>query len=250
MDMYEVFADNEFDGVLHLAALVSVPESFENPEDNAKINLYATDTIARLCVYFEVPRMVFASSAAVYAGVENVGIYGESKVFPASPYGFAKLSSEIMLRGYSITHDLNTVSFRYFNVYGPRQRSDSPYSGVLAIFTDKFKRGEPIIVYGDGRQVRDFISVKDVARFNIHALTAGNIPSAVYNACTGIQTSLNDIIERLQELYPDAPEPRYEKPRKGDPVFSLGDPSMLRKTTGLEAIIPFSMGLTALVQDS
>lgn len=242
-----LFKEYRFAGVLHLAALVSVPESFEKPTLNSRINLGATDLLARLALEHGCRRMVFASSAAVYGDDADLPNREIDSPHPVSPYAAAKLASEVMLLGYAQSYGLEVVCFRYFNVYGPRQNPASPYSGVLSIFSDRFKAGLPVTVYGDGQQSRDFISVRDVARANCHALTDATVPSGRYNLCTGQATSLNQVLHVFREAYPVAPTPRYAQPRAGDIRHSRGDPARLREALGIEAQVPFQEGLRALI---
>ncbi|MBL8251363.1 MAG: GDP-mannose 4,6-dehydratase, partial [Candidatus Competibacter sp.] len=135
--MRELFERHRFSGVLHLAALVSVPESFRDPALNARLNLTATDTLARLCLKFSCQRVIFASSAAVYGTAAALPNQESAPPQPQSPYAAAKLASEVMLLGYAASFGLEVACLRYFNVYGPRQDPSSPYSGVLSIFTDR-----------------------------------------------------------------------------------------------------------------
>ncbi len=245
--MRSLFREYDFAGVLHLAALVSVPESFEKPAQNARVNLTATDLLARTALERGCRRIVFASSAAVYGTDAALPNRESAAPHPVSPYAAAKLASEIMLLGYAESHGLETVCFRYFNVYGSRQNPGSPYSGVLSIFDDRFKAGLPVTVYGDGEQSRDFISVQDVARANCHALSAMTVSSDRYNLCTGQGTTLNQILRVFRDAFPDVPEPRHGESRVGDIRHSIGDPSKLREVLGIEAHIPFDNGLRALI---
>ena len=247
--MSELFQQHRFDGVLHLAALVSVPESFSEPTLNARINLYATDILARLCLQHQCPRMVLASSAAVYGTAAELPNRETAMPQPMSPYAAAKLASEIMLLGYAKSYSdaLQAVCLRYFNVYGPRQDPSSPYSGVLSIFSERFQKSLPITVYGDGEQTRDFINVRDVAAANCQALTAETVTSDRYNVCTGQTVSLNQILKLLQEIYLNAPKPQYAEARVGDIRHSLGDPSRLQAAFKLEPTLPFTQGLQDLL---
>ena len=179
--MRALFEQHRFTGVLHLAALVSVPESFREPALNYRLNLAAADSIARLCLEFECRRLVFASSAAVYGAAAALPNRESATPRPQSPYAAAKLAAEVMLLGYAASYGLEAVCLRYFNVYGPRQDPSSPYSGVLSIFTDRFRQGLPVTVYGDGEQTRDFIAVRDVARANREALLQTPITAGHYN---------------------------------------------------------------------
>lgn len=244
--MRSLFEQYRFAGVLHLAALVSVPESFSNPRLNSLLNLATTDTLARLCLEFSCQRLVFASSAAVYGTAAALPNQESAPPQPQSPYAAAKLASEVMLLGYAASFGLKTLCLRYFNVYGPRQDPSSPYSGVLSIFTDRFQQGLPVTVYGDGEQTRDFVSVRDVARANGTALLTAGAVSGRYNVCTGRAVSLNQVLAIYRELFPDAPSPAYAEARIGDIRHSLGDPEQLRALLGFEAQTLFSEGLREL----
>lgn len=244
--MRVLFEQHRFAGVLHLAALVSVPESFREPALNYQLNLAAADSIARLCLEFECRRLVFASSAAVYGAAATLPNQESAIPQPQSPYAAAKLAAEVMLLGYAASYGLEAVCLRYFNVYGPRQDPGSPYSGVLSIFTDRFRNGLPVTVYGDGEQTRDFISVRDIARANGEALIQAQITAGRYNVCTGQGVSLNQVLAIYQKLFPNAPPIDYAAARIGDIRHSQGDPERLRRLLEFSAQTPLVQGLHEL----
>lgn len=245
--MRSLFQRSRPGGVLHLAALVSVPESFKDPAYNYHANLAAGDLLARLCVEYGGVRIVFASSAAVYGDTSDLPCRESSPTRPLSPYAAAKLAAEVMLLGYAASYGLPAVCLRYFNVYGPRQDPRSPYSGVLSIFTQRFRAGLPITVYGDGEQTRDFISVRDVAAINIRALLTDGIASDRYNVCTGVATSLNRVIALCRSRFPEAPPVQYAAARQGDIRHSYGDPTRLCNVFALDAHLSFAHGLDELL---
>ncbi|MCB1824590.1 MAG: NAD-dependent epimerase/dehydratase family protein [Candidatus Competibacteraceae bacterium] len=244
--MRPLFQQHRFVGALHLAALVSVPESFREPELNYRLNLATADTLARLCLEFDCKRLVFASSAAVYGASAVLPNRESALPQPQSPYAAAKLAAEVMLLGYAASYRLEAVCLRYFNVYGPRQDPGSPYSGVLSIFTNRFQRGLPVTVYGDGEQTRDFISVRDVAEYNGQALTRQDIVVGRYNVCTGHAISLKQVLAIYRELFPNAPPAEFASGRIGDIRHSLGDPTLLREMLQFSAQTPFAQGLREL----
>ena len=244
--MRPLFQQHRFTGMLHLAALVSVPESFREPELNYRLNLAAADTLARLCLEFDCKRLVFASSAAVYGANAALPNRESALPQPLSPYAAAKLAAEVMLLGYAASYELEAVCLRYFNVYGPRQDPGSPYSGVLSIFTDRFQRGLPVTVYGDGEQTRDFISVRDVAEYNGQALTRQDVVVGRYNVCTGHAVSLKQVLAIYRELFPNAPPTEFASGRIGDIRHSLGDPALLREMLQFSAQTEFAQGLREL----
>lgn len=246
--MRALFEQHHFVGVLHLAALVSVPESFREPALNYHLNLATADSLARLCIEYNCKRLVFASSAAVYGATAALPNQESAVPQPQSPYATAKLAAEVMLLGYAASYDLEAVCLRYFNVYGPRQDPDSPYSGVLSIFTDRFRRGLPVTLYGDGEQTRDFISVRDVARVNGEVLTGAGVVGGRYNVCTGRAISLNQALAIYQELFPGMPPAEHAAARLGDIRHSLGAPELSRHVLGFSAQVPFEQGLRELVK--
>lgn len=246
--MESLFQDRAIDGVLHLAALVSVPESMEEPDQNFSINLEATDSIGRLCARHNVKRVVFASSSAVYGDEGSLPLRETSPLKPLSPYAAAKLASEVMLLGYGQSYGLEIVCFRYFNVYGPRQNPGSPYSGVLSIFTQRYKSKLPVTVFGDGEQTRDFISVSDVVEANCRALTNDEVQSGCYNVCTGNSFSLNQVLQMYARLFPGGHPPRYGLARTGDIRHSKGDPGKLWREFLLKSRLDFKEGLAQLVE--
>ena len=241
-----LFEQHRFAGVLHLAALVSVPESFREPALNYQLNLAAADSVARLCLESGCRRLVFASSAAVYGATAALPNRESAVPHPQSPYAAAKLAAEVMLLGYAASYGLEALCLRYFNVYGPRQDPGSPYSGVLSIFTERFQKGLPVTVYGDGQQTRDFIAVQDVARANSAALLQRPITVGRYNVCTGQGVSLNQVLAIYRELFPQAPPVHYAAARIGDIRHSRGDPELLGNVLKFSAEIPFAQGMRAL----
>lgn len=243
-----VFAGRRIDGVLHLAALVSVPESFREPALNFRTNVAATDVVARACLRHGCPRVVFASSAAVYGDRAELPNRESAAPQPMSPYAAAKLASEELLLGYAASYGLHAVCFRYFNVYGVRQDPGSPYSGVLSIFTDRFAAGLPVTVYGDGEQTRDFVSVHDVARANATALIAEAAGSGRFNVCTGVAVSLNRVLDVYRRLYPSSAGVAYAEARVGDIRHSCGDAGALAKRFDVRARVEIEAGLGALVR--
>ena len=232
------------EAVIHLAALVSVPESIENPEENFRLNVYGTQCIADAARRGGVKRIVFASSAAVY-GNDSVEPIGEdAPCAPRSPYGAAKLASEILLLGESRSYGTVVRCQRYFNVYGPRQDPRSPYSGVISLFAERCLARQPLRIYGDGRQTRDFVAVRDVARANLLAATRPGLPSGVANICTGRRTSLNELVGIVGGIAGATPAVAYESSRPGDIRDSVGNPQKARDELGLTAETSLEAGLS------
>jgi UDP-glucose 4-epimerase len=237
------------DALLHLAALVSVPESIANPELNDLLNVRATAAVlAAARAAGTVRRVAFASSAAVYGDNPDLPLAEDAATRPLSPYGEAKLRSEgLLAEAAAADSGLTTVALRYFNVFGPRQDPRSPYSGVISVFAAALREGRTPTVHGDGGQTRDFVSVADVARANLAALTAPVAGSLVANVCTGRATSLLDLLAAMARaggLPPTAPN--LGPARAGDIRHSLGSPARARERLGFVARDDLATGLRAL----
>jgi len=236
------------EAVIHLAALVSVPESIADPQLNFRLNLGATHAVAEAARRHRIPRIVFASSAAVYGdGAEAARSEPDLGSPPISPYGAAKLASESLLFGHAAAYGLAVRCQRFFNVYGPRQDPASPYSGVISIFAREYAAGRPPTIHGDGGQTRDFVSVHDVARANLLAATRPGLVSGVANICTGRATSLQRLAEIFAGHYPEVGAPRHAAARPGDIRHSLGDPSRGRDELGFTAQWAIERGLRELI---
>jgi UDP-glucose 4-epimerase len=236
------------DAIIHLAALVSVPESIANPELNYELNVRATHLVTEAARRHAVRRVVFASSAAVYGNSTDLPLRESADKSPISPYGAAKLASEVLLLGCGAAYGLTVRCQRYFNVFGPRQDPASPYSGVISIFARRYREGKDVTIYGDGQQTRDFISVHDVARANLLAATLPHVNSGVANICTGHATSLNEIAAIFSAHYPTAPTVTYGPARAGDIVWSFGSAEVAARDLGFQAQVPIATGLAELIR--
>jgi UDP-glucose 4-epimerase len=234
------------DAIIHLAALVSVPESIANPALNERLNFQATRIVAEAARLHKIPRIVFASSAAVYGDPKTYPLDEDTVKNPLSPYGSSKLASENLLFDYARTHGITARCQRYFNVYGPRQDPRSPYSGVISIFLDHLVRKSSPTIFGDGEQTRDFVYVHDVAQANAIAATALGLNSGVVNICTGQAVSLNQLWRSLASERTDCPAPIYAPPRPGDIQHSCGCTDVARYSLGFKARHTLAEGLRAL----
>lgn len=233
--------------IIHLAALVSVPESIANPELNFSLNLQATHLVAEAARAAGVGRVVFASSAAIYGDTAELPIQETAEKAPLSPYGAAKLASEALLLGHGACYGFTVRCHRYFNVFGPRQDPSSPYSGVISIFGRRYQERQAVTIYGDGRQTRDFIAVRDVARANVRAATLPGLVSGAANICTGRATSLLDLADIFARHYPGVQAPRLAPARTGDIVHSLGSPARATAELGFTATTAVAAGLAELI---
>jgi len=185
------------DIVFHTAALVSVPYSFQYPVLCKQINIMGTKNLLHGCKVNNVRNFVFSSSAAVY-GNKNDECNENDKPNPESPYAKSKLIGEQLCKEYSQKYGTNTVCLRYFNVYGDRQSTTSQYSGVVAIFKYNMQHNKPLIIYGNGKQSRDFIHVSKVVDANLRAGLAQNMQGEVFNIASGKSITLLELIEQLE----------------------------------------------------
>lgn len=242
--LIRIVADEKPDAILHLAALVSVPESIADPVLNRRLNLEATHQIAAAAASGSVRRVVFASSAAVYGTNADLPLHETAQTRPLSPYGEAKLESEKILADLSRSQPaISTVALRYFNVYGPRQDPRSPYSGVISILAAAFREGRPFTLHGDGGQTRDFISVADVAMANELALTRPVNGSLVLNVCTGQATALTEMIRVMGTITGRSLDAARQPAREGDIRHSLGTPEAAQRHLGFRSANSIETGL-------
>jgi UDP-glucose 4-epimerase len=235
------------DAIIHLAALVSVQESIEQSESNFQLNLVATHLVAEAARCNGVQRVVFASSAAVYGDLSLTPLEETLPGAPISPYGAAKLASEVLLLGHAHTYRFVARCQRYFNVFGPRQDPASPYTGVITIFQRRMIEAKSVEIFGDGEQTRDFIYVRDVAEANARAALSTAVGSGTANICTGRAVSINGLWRAFHKHFPTAPQPFYRPSRSGDIRNSLGCPDRAWKELGFRASVTLEEGLEHLL---
>jgi UDP-glucose 4-epimerase len=234
------------DAVVHLAALISVPFSFENPALTFDVNLFGTLNLLRSCVQKGIGKFVFVSSCAVYGDPELLPVNEAVKANPISPYAESKLVGERYCLGFSERELLRLVVLRFFNVYGPRQGLND-YSGVITQFIDRLKQGKPLLVYGDGSQTRDFVNVKDIANAVLASLKTG-VSSDVFNVGSGKSTSINELAKTVSEIFDRDLDIHYKEPRTGDIKHSYADISKAKKFLGYEPKFSLSDGLRELIE--
>jgi UDP-glucose 4-epimerase len=223
------------DVVFHLAAVSSVQDSLDRPIEVHNTNLTATLALLEAAVCHKVPRFVFSSSAAVYGDTGGEPAREDMMPKPMSHYAVQKLASENYCQVYNRLHGLETVCLRYFNVYGPRQRADSPYSGVIAKFIEAARAGQPITIFGDGEQTRDFCHVKDVVLANFLSATqdAANIAGKVFNVGTGRSTSVNDLARLVGDAFTfDRTPTAHVESRCGEIRYSQAVVDKIRRQMG------------------
>lgn len=241
-----VVAGFQPDAIIHLAAMVSVPESIANPGENHRLNFYATALVAEAALAHGVRRVVFATSAAVYGTNPALPLTEVAECRPLSPYGEAKLNSEYHLLQVARQHGLIVRCHRYFNVFGPRQDPSSAYSGVISRFHDALMLDQRPTIHGDGEQTRDFIYVGDVARANLLAATLPGIKSGTANICTGRSVSLNQLLAAMAQAAGKTCQPLYGPVRSGDIRHSCGSPDRARLELEFQPSISLNVGLATL----
>jgi UDP-glucose 4-epimerase len=235
--------------IFHEAALASVPRSVEDPVGT---NLHCVDATLNLLVAAReagVRRIVYAGSSSAYGDTPTLSKREDMLPDPISPYAVAKLAGENYMRSFSRVYGMETVTLRYFNVFGPYQDPSSHYSGVLAVFCRKMIRGEQPTIYGDGEQSRDFTYIDNVVQANFLAASApaDKVSGTVMNAATGSRITLNDTFALLCELTGYSGQPAYEPPRSGDIRDSLADIGLAASLIGYKPQVDFKEGLRRTV---
>ena len=241
-------AVNGVDAVIHEAALVSVTLSVENPLLSHEINVQGTVNLLKACKEAHVKRFVLASSCAVYGDTETLPIHENLEPDPLSPYAAHKLAAEKYAQKFHKVHGLETVSLRYFNVYGTRQKY-GPYSGVISIIINRLLEDNPPTIYGDGTQTRDFVNVKDVVEANMLALSKQEAAGDVFNISTGKAVTISKLIETVQKIMEKTDlEPVHAEARAGDIKHSYGDITKAKRKLGYKPRVQLEKGLGELVQ--
>jgi nucleoside-diphosphate-sugar epimerase len=235
------------DAVIHLAALVSPYLSVKKPEVVNEVNVSGTLNVLRAALKNKLQKVVFASSSSVYGNQNILPISEDNPLHPVTPYGVSKLAGEKYCGAYYLSHGLNTVSLRYFNVYGERQ-SANPYSGVIAIFAKYISKGMRPTIYGNGEQTRDFIHVSDVVTANVQALGSTVRAGEAFNVGTGRATNISGLFSLLAELV-GRPEitPSHSDERAGDIRDSYANMTRAREVLGFQPQVELKEGLKLLI---
>ncbi len=235
------------DLVFHEAAVVSVPKSVEDPQLSHDVNIQGTLNVLLEARARGVKRVVFAGSAAIYGEEPTLPKHEGMLPAPISPYGVEKITGELYLKAWPKLYGVETVTLRYFNVFGPRQDPSSPYSGVISIFVQRALSGAPITVFGDGLQTRDFVFVGDVAEANYLAGTVPGVSGATFNVARGEQTTLVELLAMLGRIVGRDLSPTFAEARGGDIRYSIADVGAARAALGWTAQVGVEDGLRKLV---
>jgi len=242
----DLFKNEKPTNIFHLGAVASVQKSIEDPIFTNSVNVTGTLNILQLSKEFGVKRVVFSSSAAVYGDEPTLPKSENSIISPISPYGYEKLMGEHYMSLYNSLYGVETVSLRYFNVYGERQDPSSDYSGVISIFEDRVKKSLPINIYGDGKQNRDFIYVGDVADINILAMESNRTLGQIFTVGTGVITTINELFQIIKKKYSSNLEPNYLPSRNGDIRESKADNSRVKELLEFNSFTLFENGIKRL----
>jgi nucleoside-diphosphate-sugar epimerase len=229
--------------VIHLAARTSVPRSVKDPLDTNRINVDGTLNVLIAARDNRVKRVVFAASSSAYGETPTLPKREDMQPQPISPYGVSKYVGELYAQAFGRCYGMETVCVRYFNIFGPRQDPDSPYSGVLSRFATAFLEDQQPVIFGDGEQTRDFTFVDNAVQANLLACEAPTASGGVFNVGTGSRVSLNQTLEYLRRISGKKLQAKYDPPRDGDIRDSQADISRARQVLGYEPTVMFEEGL-------
>lgn len=229
------------DWVFHLAASVGNKRSILSPITDAEINVIGTLRVLEAAKREAVQKIVVSSSAGIFGELKTLPIGEDHPAEPDSPYGASKLCAEKEALAFGRIYGIETVCLRYFNVYGINQRFDA-YGNVIPIFVFNALRGEPLTIFGDGEQTRDFVNVRDVVNANLRAASALGAYGA-FNIGSGTRISINGLVEKIRRILGTLPAIEYAPPRPGDVRASLANISAARVTFGFEPAVQLDAGL-------
>ena len=253
-DVDRAFAGG-LDAVLHIAGQASTIRSFDDPSSDLRTNVLGTICVLRHCLAHRVGRLLYASSMTAYGHPRELPVGEGTPLGPVSYYGISKMAAERYVHATSARNDLDfefhATSFRMFNVYGERQSLTNPYQGVVAIFIANMLRGEPITIFGDGEQSRDFVHIDDVVQAWMTALHSSEAHEQVYNLGTGSRRSVHALIDAVlasRGLSREGYDIRYDKERPGDQRHMEADISKIRGALGWDPRVGFDEGMARTVR--
>ncbi len=231
------------DYVIHLAARTSVPKSVIDPIETNRVNIDGTLNVLVAARDAKVKRFVFAASSSAYGETPTLPKVETMPAEPISPYGVTKFVGELYAQVFGRAYGLENACVRYFNVFGPRQDPTSQYSGVLSRFMLAVIEGQPLTIYGDGEQSRDFTYVDNVVDETLRACEASGASGKVFNGGTGARITLNQVVQLLEKITGKKIQAKYDPPRTGDILHSQADISLAAKVLGYKPLVLFEEGL-------
>jgi len=238
------------DFILHQAAIPSVPKSVTDPVTSHNVNINGTLNLLMGARAAGVKRVVYAASSAAYGDTPTLPKREDMLPNPISPYAVQKLTGELYMSSFTRVYGVQTVSLRYFNIFGPRQDPSSQYSGVLAKFISQMLAGNTCTIFGDGEQSRDFTYIENAVNANLLACAAPaeKVSGRMFNVATGTRFSLNETFRALASIIGYKSEPQYAQPRAGDVKHSLAEISRAREAMGYQPTVNFEDGLRRTVE--
>jgi len=238
---------HDFDLVIHLAAKIDISESLKHPEISNLVNVQGTINLLKACVESNVKNIIGASSAAVYGNPDHIPVTEETIPNPVSPYGADKLSMEFYLRAFANAYDMNSVSLRFFNVFGEGQSNE--YAGVITKFMKNLSNNEPLIIFGNGENTRDYIYIDDLVQGIIHTiLNIEGKKGEIYNLGSGTSVSVNELAKKMIKISQKDIEIIHTSPRKGDLLFSEVSISKAIKDLNYSPKFDLDHGLSKLIE--
>jgi len=233
--------------VFHLAAITSVPYSIRHPKITYEVNVDGTRNLLEACLRSSVEKFIYLSTCAVYGEPKYLPVDEKHPTNPISPYAKSKLKAEQACMKFQEAYGLKTTIFRPFNIYGSRQRNDW-YGGVIANFIKRLRRGKQPLIYGDGKQTRDFIYIDDAIRAFMTALNHNDAVGRTFNIATGIPTSINQLAQLLIELLgAEGIKPQHTSPRQGDIRHIYANIEEAKSRLGFKPRVSLKEGLTSLI---
>jgi nucleoside-diphosphate-sugar epimerase len=245
-ELTEAFRDVSL--VLHHAGISSVPRSFEDLSQTHEVNVTGTLNVLTAALRAGVRKVIFASSCSVY-GSNDAELQTEGTLpSPLSPYGLSKWMGELYASQFARSTSLETISLRYFNVFGPRQTLESKYAAVIPLFIRNLVEGRRPVIFGDGAQTRDFTFIDNIVEANLRAAQVALPSGTILNIATGTRISLNELANLLNEIFGSQIEPVYEPERLGDIKHSRANTSLSKDLLGDYNVTPFREGLRKTAQ--
>ena len=236
-------ACNDIEFVFHQAAIPSVPKSVDDPQSSHDVNINGTFNMLRAASAAKVRRFIYAASSSVYGDTPESPKHEGIRPEPLSPYAVQKYAGECYLRAFFECYGLETLSLRYFNVFGPRQDPASDYAAAIPAFVTKLLAGQPPTIFGDGEQTRDFTYIDNIVHANALAMKVDKTCGQAVNAACGDQISVNQTITTINELLGTDVKPEHVAARAGDVKHSCADASLAKDLLGFTPLVTFEDGL-------